>query len=405
MNTMRIAYLINQYPKVSHSFIRREIQALERKGVSVMRISIRGWNEPLVDPYDSAERDRTRYVLKVGALRLVLAFFRILFSRPISLFRALRIEFKMARHSDRPLLVHLIYIAEACQILLWLEDANITHLHAHFGTNSAEVAMLVHILGGPSWSFTVHGPEEFDKPYQIGLAEKIRCASFVVAISSYGRSQLFRLVHHLYWFKIHVLHCGLDQDFLNAAPSNARPLPRRLVCVGRICEQKGQLLLLEAVKLLAAEGIDFELILAGDGELRADAEQFIALHHLTSRVRITGWLTGTQVREELLLARALVLPSFAEGLPVAIMEAMALQRPVISTFVAGIPELVEPGQHGWLVPAGDVGALVTAMHTCLSSADEEVIKMGQSAQRQVQIRHNAEHQADKLIALIQSARL
>jgi colanic acid/amylovoran biosynthesis glycosyltransferase len=405
MNTMRIAYLINQYPKVSHTFIRREIQALERKGISVMRISVRGWNDPLVDAEDAKEREQTRYVLKEGALPLIVAFFRLLLRHPISAFRALGLEFRMARHSDRPLPVHLIYIAEACQVLLWLEDAKITHLHAHFGTNSAEVAMLVHILGGPPWSFTVHGPEEFDKPYQIGLAEKIRRASFVVAISSYGRSQLFRQVPHSYWPKIHVVHCGLDEDFLNIAPLNARPQSRRLVCVGRICEQKGQLLLLEAARLLAAKGLDFELVLAGDGEMRADAEQFIALHQLTSRVRITGWITGTEVRNELLAARALVLPSFAEGLPVVIMEAMALQRPVISTFVAGIPELVIPGQHGWLVPAGDVFALMTVMHICLSSADEEVIKMGQSAQRQVQIRHNAAQQADKLIALVQSIRL
>jgi colanic acid/amylovoran biosynthesis glycosyltransferase len=398
---MRIAYLINQYPKVSHSFIRREIQALERNGVSVMRISIRGWNEPLVDGDDAAEREKTRYVLKSGALPLLVAIARLLFSRPVRLFRALGTEFRMARHSDRPLAVHLIYMAEACQILLWLEDAKITHLHAHFGTNSAEVAMLVHILGGPPWSFTVHGPEEFDKPYQIGLAEKIRRASFVVAISSYGRSQLFRLVSHSYWPKIHVVHCGLDQDFLSAVPVNSPRLSRRLVCVGRICEQKGQLLLLEAAKLLAQQGIDFELVLAGDGELRADAEQFIALHQLTSRVRITGWLTGAQVREELLAARALVLTSFAEGLPVVIMEAMALQRPVISTYVAGIPELVRPGEHGWLVPAGDVEATSNAIKECLALGGDELAKMGQAATFRVQMRHNSDCAATKLLNLFQ----
>ena len=397
---MRIAYLINQYPKVSHTFIRREIQALERQGLSVTRISVRGWNEPLVDAEDAKERKQTRYVLKGGVLPLIVAFFRLLLRHPIRTLRALGLEFRMARHSERPLPVHLIYLAEACQIFFWLKQANVTHLHAHFGTNSAEVAMLVHMLGGPPWSFTVHGPEEFDRPHQIGLPEKIRRAAFVVAISSYGRSQLFRLVHHSYWPKIHVVHCGLDRQFLDHAPQ--QPLsPRRLVCVGRICEQKGQLLLLEAVELLAAKGVDFELVLAGDGEMRADAEQFIADHQLASKVRVTGWITGDQVRTEILAARALVLPSFAEGLPVVIMEAMALQRPVISTFVAGIPELVKSGQHGWLVPAGDVEALAAAIQVCLSSGNEELVEMGQSGQRQIRLRHDAEQEAGKFIALLQ----
>jgi glycosyltransferase involved in cell wall biosynthesis len=176
---------------------------------------------------------------------------------------------------------------------------------------------------------------------------------------------------------------------------------KRLVCVGRICEQKGQLLLLEAVKILVVKGVDFELVLAGDGEMRTDAEQFIALHHLTSKVRITGWITNSQVRNELLAARALVLPSFAEGLPVVIIEAMALQRPVISTFVAGIPELVKPGQHGWLVPAGDAEATADAIQECLALGANELAKMGQAAKLRVQLRHDSNHAATKLQSLFQ----
>jgi glycosyltransferase involved in cell wall biosynthesis len=392
---MRVAYLINQYPKVSHTFIRREIQALERQGVSVIRISVRGWNEPLVDSEDAKERKRTRYVLKDGALPLIVAFVQLLLSHPIRTLRALSLELRIAHHSDRPLPVHLIYLAEACQVFLWLQHENVDHLHAHFGTNSAEVAMLVHLLGGPPWSFTVHGPEEFDKAYQIALAEKIRRANFVVAISSHGRSQLYRLVDHNQWPKISLVHCGLDREYFNDVPD--RPLSsRRLVCVGRICEQKGQLLLLEAAKLLVDKGIDFELVLAGDGEMRSESEQFIADHELGANVRITGWISADQVRAELLAARALILPSFAEGLPVVIMEAMALQRPVISTFVAGIPELVEPNEHGWLVPPGDVEALATAIENCLAAPENKLLKMGQLAKLRVQTRHDADVEARKL---------
>ena len=168
--SMRIAYLVNQYPMVSHVFIRREILALERRGVEVTRIALRGWDSELVDPEDQLERERTRYVLREGAPALLLALTRMLFTRPVRLLRALALACRMGRHAERPLPVHLAYLAEACRIEPWLREARIQHVHAHFGTNSAEVAMLVHVLGGPPWSFTVHGPTEFDKAQFIGLA-------------------------------------------------------------------------------------------------------------------------------------------------------------------------------------------------------------------------------------------
>ena len=367
---MRIAYLVNRYPAVSHSFIRREILALERQGHDIMRLSVRGWDEVLQSKEDLQERTRTRYVLQGGALPLLTALARIAVSRPLKLAKALGLIWRVGRKSDRPLTVHFIYLLEACQIFLWLRAEKIEHLHAHFGTNSAEVAMLVRELGGPSWSFTAHGPEEFDKSEFIALPEKIRRAHAVAAVSSFGRSQLFRQVSHEYWPKIQVIHCGIEAAFHDKAPD--RPADaRRLVCVGRLCEQKGQLLLLEAVQRLVARGTKLELVLAGDGEMRPEIESLIALYKLQDVVRITGWISSDQVREELLAARALVLPSFAEGLPVVIMEAMALRRPVISTFVAGIPELIHSGEHGWLIPAGDVEGLAAAMQDCLEQPPEE----------------------------------
>jgi colanic acid/amylovoran biosynthesis glycosyltransferase len=399
---MRIAYLINQYPKISHSFIRREIQALERQGVSVMRIAVRGWNDALVDNDDAQERERTRYVLQGGGLGLIVAFLRLLLVRPVRLFQALTLVVKIARRAERPLPVHLVYLAEACKIFFWLREQKIEHLHAHFGTNPAEVAMLTHVLGGPRWSFTVHGPEEFDKPQFICLAEKVMRSTFVVAVSSYGRSQLYRLVDHAYWPKVHVVHCGLDRKFLDDFP--VQPIPtRRFVCVGRLCEQKGQLLLLEAARLLAVKGMDFELVLAGDGEMRTEVDAWIGDHKLQSVVRVTGWISGDQVRSELLAARALILPSFAEGLPMVIMEAMALRRPIISTFIAGIPELVRPGEHGWLVPAGDVEALVEAIRTCIYTSKDVLTVMGDAGRERVLRLHDVDKVAPQLVRLFQKA--
>jgi glycosyltransferase involved in cell wall biosynthesis len=399
---MRIAYLINQYPKISHTFIRREIHALERQGINVMRIAIRGWDADVLDEDDKLEQQKTRYVLRDGAVRVLTAALVTALSRPLRFCRALRLALRMSRRSDRPLLVHLAYLAEACRVTPWLIERRIDHLHAHFGTNSAEVAMLTHVLGGPRWSFTVHGPEEFDKPQFIGLPEKIRRCAFVIAISSFGRSQLFRLVGHSLWPKVHIVRCGLERAFYEdtADPS---PISRNFVCVGRLCEQKGQLLLIDAARRLLQNGTQLRLVLAGDGEMRPELEQLIALYKLESVVRITGWISSDQVLEEILAARALVLPSFAEGLPVVIMEAMALRRPIISTFVAGTPELVVSGEHGWLVHAGDAEALASAMQTCLDTPLDIITGMGAAARDRVLELHNVDKEAAKLIQLFRKA--
>lgn len=401
MSNMKIAYLINQYPKPSHTFIRREIQALERLGVEIFRISIRGWNDVLADKQDELERERTRYVLRVGSMRLCLALIRVLLTQPVRLFRAIALSTSLAfNRSERPLVVHLIYVAEACQVLLWLRGAGIQHVHAHFGTNSADVAMLTHVLGGPQWSMTVHGPAEFDRKPLLNLPEKIRRSQFAVAISSFGRSQLYRYVDHAYWPKIQVVHCGVDPEFLEG-PTPTQPSARRIVCVGRLAEPKGQLLLIEAARLLRDRGEQFELVLAGDGEMRAEIESMIARYQLGGSLRLTGWISGEQVKQEILASRAMVLPSFAEGLPVVIMEAMALRRPVISTYVAGIPELIIPGQHGWLIPAGDIDALVGALLALFETPEDKWIEMGQAAHARVAAHHNIDTEAQKLRKLFQ----
>lgn len=400
---MRIAYLINQYPKPSHTFIRREILALEAQGLEVDRIAIRGWREVPIDAADRTEQARTRYVLESGAGPLAAAVLRIAVRTPLRFVSAVRLAFRTGWHSERGLAYHLIYLAEACRVLIWLREREVTHLHAHFGTNAACVAMLVRALGGPPYSFTVHGPEEFDKPQLLALGRKIQSAMFVVAISSFGRSQLLRWCRPSDWARIEVVHCGLDRSYFDT-PHTSPPLAPRLVCVGRLCEQKGQLLLIEAARRLAAEGVNFELVLAGDGEMRPAIESALVAHRLEDRVRITGWIDGEQVRREILAARAMVLPSFAEGLPVVLMEAMALRRPVISTYVAGIPELVVNGECGWLVAAGSVEDLVSAMAQALRCPTAALEAMGERAYRRVMSRHQLETEATRLADLIAAGR-
>jgi colanic acid/amylovoran biosynthesis glycosyltransferase len=185
---VNIAYFINQYPKVSHSFIRREILALERQGIGVQRIALRGWDESLPDAVDESERTKTRYILRHGIFGLLLPMLHAASRAPIRFIAAITLALKLSRKSDGRLLHHLICVAEACSLLAMLRELGAAHVHAHFGTNSAEVAMLARVLGGVPYSFTVHGPEEFMAP--MGLDEKIQRAEFVVGISSFGRSQL-----------------------------------------------------------------------------------------------------------------------------------------------------------------------------------------------------------------------
>lgn len=396
---MIIAYLVNQYPKVSHSFIRREIAGVETYGLTVKRYSIRSCASELVDPEDLQELEQTRVILAEGKFTLLLSLAIVALTRFPRWLRALKITLQMgSRHAERGLIPYLAYLVEACRLVQLCQRDQVDHVHAHFGTNSTTVAMLCHLLGGPTYSFTVHGPEEFDRPYELSLTEKIRQAAFVVAISSFGRSQLYRWCGYADWPKIQIVHCGLDSSFAQTTVA-AIPDAPNLVCVGRLCEQKGQSLLIEALNELVVQGYKPHLTLVGDGDMRPDLEELIQRHSLQSYVTITGWATSAQVREHLNSARAMVLPSFAEGLPVVIMEALALGRPVISTYVAGIPELIESGQNGWLVVAGSVKDLVTAMKTALELPPTELAKMGQVGIARVNQNHTVKTEAGKLVSL------
>lgn len=398
---MNIAYLINQYPKTSHSFIRREIAALESLGLTIFRYSLRQTAEELVDEADQKELSKTDAVISKPYTSRALNVLRVVVRYPLGSFRAFILAVRFGSRSDRSIAVHVAYLIEAAVIVEWCRRDRIEHLHVHFGTNSATVGMLVNRLTGIPWSFTAHGPEEYARPFGIALAEKIACANFVVAISSFGRSQLWRWTEHRQWNKIHIVRCGLDAVFLDGRRA---PIPKaaRLVCVGRLTEQKGQLLLVEAAQILKKEGIHFEIIFAGDGPLRGAIEAAITSAGLNDCMSITGWLSSKDVRGEIERTRALVLPSFAEGLPVVIMEAMALERPVVSTIVAGIPELVTPGETGWLVVAGDAVALAQALREVLFLSPSALGVMGKRGRRRVLIEHDARIEAAKLKRLFEA---
>jgi colanic acid/amylovoran biosynthesis glycosyltransferase len=394
-SSRNIAYLVNQYPKVSHSFIRREIAALEQQGFKILRCSVRSCADELVDPADIEELPKTWTILEQPWLTLVLRAMGVFIQSPFRFLAAFRLAWQLGCQDEKTVLYHLAYLVEACTLLGWFRKASIVHVHVHFGTNSATVAMLCQALGGPSYSFTVHGPEEFDKVSSIALAKKIDHAKFVVAISSFGKSQLYRWTSFKDWSKIHVVRCGVDESFLKE-PLHPLPELKNFVCIGRLSEQKGHFMLLEAVRRLSQAGHAFKVVLVGDGELRSQIESFISTHHLESYIAITGWAASAEVKRHILNAQALVLPSFGEGLPVVLMEALALGRPVITSSIAGIPELVETGVNGWLVTPGSVESLVDAMDSALKSPLHNLETMGQAGAARVAQLHNADLEAQIL---------
>ncbi len=388
---MRLAYLTTSYPEVSHTFIRREILGLEALGHDVERLAIRRPGSELVDPDDQAEVGRTWYCLP----ELLRALPSALLVSPVRLLGALWMTLSMARTSHRGLVVNLVYLLEALVIARRLRERPVDHMHVHFGTNAATVARLVKRLGGPSYSMTIHGPAELDQTIGFSLGPKIEDAAFVVAITSYCSAQLRRWVGHEHWDKIRVVHCAVPESLLD----RARPIDpesRRLVCVGRLSEQKGQLLLLDAVERVVAEGVELKLVLAGDGEMRGEVETRIRERGLEDHVEITGWIDADEVASQLARARALVLPSFAEGLPVVIMEAFAMARPVLSTYIAGIPELVRPDQNGWLVPAGDTAALADALRDLMATPVETLDAYGRDGHAAVRAEHHLPTEVSRL---------
>lgn len=378
---MKIGYLMNTYPVTTSTFIRREIHALEAQGIEVVRYAIRQWSEQLVDEQDKDEQSRTHYILTGRMLALVAGFFVELLANPRGMARALGFWLRLVRNAGGGTVRHSAYLLEAVSLKRQAVRDGIRHLHTHFSTNSAAVALLSERLGGPSFSFTAHGPDEFEDWGRASLAEKVAAARFVVAISHYCRVQLARAAGMSAWNKLHVVRCGVDLSEFDASDA---PFEDNFafVCVGRLCPHKAQTLIVEAVSAVSVSHPHVKVLLIGDGETRCDVEAEIARRDLQKHVKLMGWRSNAEVRQILGNARALLLPSFAEGLPVSIMEAHALGRPVITTFVAGIPELVDR-QCGWIIPAGSVDDIVQAMTAALETSPSKLAEMGQEGRRRV----------------------
>lgn len=395
---MKIAYLTSRYPAPSHTFIRREVEALRRLGYDIDTYSIR---RPAPTEIQSvADRqafDSTIYVLPAGPLAIMRAIAGALFRSPIATGRALLLALRHRPPGFRAWAYAWIYFVESLILSAALRRSGAQHVHNHFANPAAIVGMLSARLLGLPFSLTLHGISEFDYPAGLMLRDKITRATFVACASWFVRAQAMRLAQTSSWPKLHVVRCGLD---LAQFAFEDRPQPRgaRLVCVGRLSAEKGHFGLFEAIEGL--RDLAPELLLVGDGPLRETLEADVTRRSLTDRVKFLGALPEDATRSVIASGDLLILPSFMEGLPVVLMEAMALGVPVVAARVAGIPELVEDGAEGLLFTPSDWGDLQAKIRSVLSDG-ARTGGMRLPARRKIEREFGIELNAARIAALFE----
>jgi len=398
MTRKKLGYLTGEYPRASDTFIQREVAALRETGHEVVTCSIRTTGqEHLVGPEQREEHARTFKVLDAARnpVRLVKAHLRWM-RTPGRYLSALKLAWQTAPKGIKGRLYNLIYFLEAGVVAKHLEDQGVEHLHNHIAKASCTVAMLVNALSNLPYSFTIHGPDIFFEPDHWRIDEKTKRASFVACISDYCRSQLMCFSEPDQWGKLHIVHCGVDPIRYELAPHTSE----HLLFVGRLARVKGLPILFEALAELKDTFPNMRLTLVGDGPDRAALETQVKEMGLNN-VSFLGYRGQSEVADLLQTADTFVLPSFAEGVPVVLMEAMASGVPVVATRIAGIPELVDHGKTGFLVPPGDVASLTKAIRWTLEDNAQRKA-MGEMGRDIVDFDFNAAREANWLSTLIEA---
>ena len=387
---LRMAYLLSQYPAVNHVFMLREVCFLRQLGFDIQVASIR---DPDREPgsmttAERAEANATYYVKSCGLFRLALAHAHTLVSRPIHYIRGLTGALR------NEALDGLFYFIEAVAVGDWMSRQGLSHVHTHYAST---VGFLVGRIFPVTISIAFHGPAEFEDPAGSRLAEKVRASLFCCAISQYGLSQLMYACGCSEWPKLELTALGVDSDAFTPRPFRPSPAPFQIVCVGRLAPVKGQHLLIAAMASLIAEGRDIRLRFAGDGPDRLALRQDVESRGLSDRVLFEGNVNQDKLLDLYRESDALVLSSFAEGLPVVLMEAMSMEIPCVAPWVNGIPEIVAHETDGLLAPPGDAAALARAIGRLMDDAELRHT-LGQRARLKIldkfDLRRNIEHLAD-----------
>jgi glycosyltransferase involved in cell wall biosynthesis len=387
----KIAYICNRYPAVSNTFILQEVAALRELGVPVETISVRRPRSgDLLARADHEEHARTTYLIPPRAGELLSAHLAAVCSRPRCYLKTLLLACRLSPEGVRARLWQLLYFAEAVMVWQHCRRRGVQHLHAHFAYVASDDALLAAHLGGWSWSFSMHGPPEFYDVRGTRLAAKVKRADAVICISDFCRSQLMSLVDETHWAKLHVVRCGISTTRYarHAAWNGRRGAAVNVLTVARLASVKGHAVLLDALAALTARGVDVELTWIGDGPERAALERRAKQLRVAHRVRMLGAVGQDDIRAEYERADVFCLPSFAEGLPVVLLEAMAMELPVVATQVMAVPELVEHGVSGLLVAPARPDLLADALELLIDAPDERA-SMGATGRAKVLADHDA----------------
>ena len=399
-SSVRLAYLTSQYPAASHTFIRREVEALRELGWAIDTFSVRppGGGEA-ENGADRSEADRTFTILKQPAGAFLAAHLAELFSRPGPYLRTFGLALGHRAHGGRGLLLGIAHFAESVLLARELRRRGTAHLHNHFANSAATVGLLASRLLGIRWSFTMHGISETDYPAGLMLGRKIEAADLVVCVSWFGRAQGMRLVDPREWEKMHVVRCGLPFDRIPLKSATAGK--KTIICVGRLSPEKGQAGLLRAFAKVRSSHPELRLRLVGDGPERGNLEALARELGISGAVTFTGRLPEEETLAEIARSDLLVLPSFMEGLPIVLMEAMAVGVPVIASRVAGIPELVEDGATGLLFTPSSWGELASGIDRLLGDETLQV-RLAERAKAKVAAEFDTRKSAAELATLFTS---
>jgi glycosyltransferase involved in cell wall biosynthesis len=395
---IRLAYLTSQYPAASHTFIRREVEALREIGWSIDTFSVRrpGADET-ASAADKAEADGTYYLLNQSPGAFLAAHLATLFGQPGRYLSTLKLAFGHRPPGARGLFLGLAHFAESVLLAREMKRRRITQLHNHFANSAATVGLLASRLLGIRWSFTMHGISETDYPAGLMLGRKIEAAEFVACVSWFGRAQGMRLVRADQWRKMHVIRCGLPFDRI-PSKGTAEANARTIICVGRLSPEKGQAGLLQAFAQLREKHTGLRLKLVGDGPDRGSLEALAQEMRIADAVTFAGRLPEGETLAEIACADLLVLSSFLEGLPIVLMEAMAVGIPVIASRVAGIPELVEDAETGLLFTPSNWDELASRVDRLLGNEDLRA-RLAEKARAKVASEFDTRTSAEQLARL------
>jgi glycosyltransferase involved in cell wall biosynthesis len=396
---VRLAYLVSRYPAVSHTFILREVLSLREHGIEIEVASINPPDRP-TENLTKEERDeaaKTFCVKKAGVAGALIAQARIFTQKPVCYLRGLAFAIRLGGSDPAKVAMSLFYFVEAAMIAHWMQRKAMDHLHVHFATPAATVALILARMCPIRFSLTVHGPDEFYDVPGYHLTQKVESASFICAIGLYARSQLMKVSPVQHWDKIEISPLGVDSECFTPRPFRAAPELFEVLCVGRLVAAKGQHILLRAMHEMARAGYKVLVRFVGDGPDRKALESEAARLGIAQYVRFEGAVNQDRIREFYRTADVFALASFAEGIPVVLMEAMAMEVPCVTTWITGVPELIRHEVDGLLVAPSDAAGLAQAISRMIGDDDLRK-RLGEAGRQRVRekfdldrnVRHLAE---------------